>query len=316
MAILNSQIGIGLPIKIRSNHDISLRFPEWNSDKIYKKVGITSRFICDEKEDSLTLAKKAFENLLDQISDLKIDLVIYVSNSSQAKAPGDGHKFLTLFPQLNDAGCIDINLGCSGFTYALGIANSLIDTKSAQNILIVTSDAYSKFIGTEDKGNMTLFGDGSAACLVSNVPHSKISWNIEKFEFGAYGQGYDDLCIKPELSRRSPTFNLSMDGPNIFKFTSSIVVEFINKQQLDLNSYKVIFHQANAFMLNYMKKKLKIKDENFIISFEKYGNTVSSTIPIAISNNIDEITDEPIFLCGFGIGASFSSVILSPNLTH
>jgi 3-oxoacyl-[acyl-carrier-protein] synthase-3 len=312
MAVLNSQIGIGLPSNERSNKDISEKFPEWNSEKIYSKVGISNRFICEQKENSLILAKKAFKNLLIKIPDLKIDLVIYVSNSSQLQAPGDGHKFLTFFSELSNSGCLDVNLGCSGFTYAVGLANSLIETKSAENVLIITSDAYSKFISDDDKGNMTLFGDGSAACLVSLIPYSKISWDINDFKFGAYGSGYEDLYISNNSIDGIKPNKLTMNGQNIFKFTSNVVVKFIKDQQINLNNHKVIFHQANAFMLNYMKKKLKINDENFIISFEKYGNTVSSSIPIAISNSLDEISNKPLFLCGFGIGASFSSIVLSP----
>lgn len=311
MAFLNSNIGISLPSLRRSNNDISKMFPEWDSEKIYKKIGISNRFICSEKENSLLLAKKAYENLLNVIPTVKIDLVIYVSNSSESQAPGDGHRFISLFPNLNNIGCLDINLGCSGYTYALGVANSLIDTLSASNILIITTDAYSKFIKNDDKGNMTLFGDGATACIVSSAPFSTNSWSINNFKFGAYGSGYDDLVIKKESVNRC---KLTMNGQKIFSFTSNIVVDFIKDQNLKLKNYKFIFHQANAFMLNYMKKKLNICDEDFIISFENYGNTVSSSIPIAIHNNLNQIYNSSVFLCGFGIGASYSSIILSPNL--
>lgn len=314
MAFLNSDFGIGLPVTRRTNNDISQNFPEWDADKIYNKIGISNRFICLDDQNSLDLAKKSFENLLEKRPDLSIDLVIYVSNSSKAQAPGDGHKFISFFPILNSCGCLDINLGCSGFTYALGVANSLIDSNCAKNILVITTDAYSKYIGENDKGNMTLFGDGSAASLVSRNPISNFSWKISDFKFGAQGNGYEDLVIHKKFNNKDlSSAELYMNGQKIFKFTSTTVYKFIKNQNIDLNNYKIIFHQANAFMLNYMRKKLDINDENFIISFEKTGNTVSASIPLAMNNNLNEIVNQSIFLCGFGIGASYSSIILNPN---
>ena len=313
MAFLNSDIGIFLPSKKLTNNDISKKFPEWDAEKIYKKVGISSRNICSHDESSLDLAKNAFQDLLNKRSNVKYDLLIYVSNSSQSQAPGDGHKFVSLFSELNNIGCLDINLGCSGFTYALGLASSIIDSKNAENILIITSDAYSKFIGTEDKGNMTLFGDGAAATFVSRFPISEFYWHIKDFKFGSDGLGYNDLVINKKKNDFNKIGELYMNGHEIFKFTSNTVVKFIKSQNIDLNDYKVIFHQANAFMLNYMKKKLNINNENFVISFENYGNTVSSSIPLAMENSLKNIINNSIFLCGFGIGASYSSIILTPK---
>lgn len=287
-------------------------FPEWKSDKIYGKVGISNRFICSENENSLDLAIKSFQNLIKKIPDVNYDMVIYVSNSSQSQAPGDGHKFLSFFSQLKNSGCIDLNLGCSGFTYAIGLANSLIDSNSAKNILIITSDAYSKYINKNDKGNMTLFGDASTATVVSKNPISKLHWKITNFNYGSEGDGYEDLVINKKKNDSGEIGNLFMNGQKIFNFTANTVVKFIQNQNLKLNEYNFIFHQANAFMLNYMRKKLSIREDDFIISFKNYGNTVSSSIPLVINNNKTRILDKPTFLCGFGIGASYSSVIINP----
>ena len=310
MAYLNSDIGVYLPIKKLTNSDISALFPEWSGDKIFDKVGISNRHVCSENENSLDLAVNSFKNLINKTKEVIFDLVIYVSNSSVSQAPGDGHKFISLFTELKNCGCIDLNLGCSGYTYALGLANSIVDTNCANNILIITSDAYSKFINKKDKGNMTLFGDGSTATIISKKPISKINWQITNFKFGAEGLGYDDLTIDKENNDFNRIGNLFMNGQKIFNFTSNTVVKFIKSQNLDLNNYNIIFHQANAFMLNYMRKKLKIENEKFIVSFENYGNTVSSSIPFAINDNLSKIKNKPLFLCGFGIGASYSSIIL------
>jgi len=310
MAFLNSDIGIYLPTNKLSNNDISDSFPEWDAEKIYKKVGIVNRHVCSEGESSLDLAINSFRNLTSIRKNIIYDLVIYVSNSSLSQAPGDGHKFVSNFSELSNSGCIDLNLGCSGYTYALGLASSIIDSNSANNILIVTSDAYTKFINKKDKGNMTLFGDGSSSSIVSKKPISKHHWKISNFKFGSEGAGYEDLIIKKIKNDFDEVGVLYMDGQKIFKFTANTVVKFINSQNLNLSDYNIIFHQANAFMLNYMRQKLKIEKEKFIVSFENFGNTVSSSIPIAINGNLDKISNKSVFLCGFGIGASYSSVIL------
>ena len=307
MAFLNSYIGIGLPSQIRTNKDLEKLFPEWSAEKIFEKIGIEKRVICNQEENSLSLSKLAFKNLYEGFDEeILIDLVIYVSNSSQNQAPGDGHLFMSSFKGLSNAGCIDINLGCSGYTYALGISSSLVDSNMANNVLIITTDAYSKYITEKDKSNMSLFGDAASASIVSKLPITDRYWKLSNFKYGSNGDGYDDLKISSKESDKI----LTMNGPNIFSFTANEVVNFIKDQNINLSNKKIIFHQANAFMLNYMRQKLGILKENFIVSFKNYGNTVSTSIPLAIHDNITELSKEDLFLCGFGIGASYSSINL------
>lgn len=308
-AFLSSKIGKYLPKKSFSNQDISKLFPEWDSNKILKKVGINNRFICDNQESSIDLAVNAYKDLKEKTTTPKFDLVLYVSSSSQNIAPGDGHYFIGKFDELKNVGCIDINLGCSGYTYALGLSKNLVNSSNFNNILLITTDSYSKIIKNKDKSNLTLFGDGASASIVTNdFKYSIDGWILSDFKCGAFSSGYDDLKISKSLNSKNGI--LHMNGPAIFKFTSNIVIDFINKQNLSLNAYKVIFHQANSFMLNYMRKKLNIDSQNFLIDIKDTGNTVSSSIPIVISRNINQLHEHKIFLCGFGIGASYSSIIL------
>ena len=103
---------------------------------------------------------------------------------------------------------------------------------------------------------------------------------------------------------------LHMNGSAVFNFTATTVVDFIKSQSLNLNNYKIIFHQANSFKLNYMRKKLHVSQNNFNNEIYDIGNTVSSSIPFAISRNIEELKTQDLFLCGFGIGLSYSSVLI------
>jgi len=309
MAYLNFPIGVAFPTIVRRNEDISELFPDWNAESIYKKIGIESRFICDSKEDSVGLAVEAFRNLSTNYENLEFDFVVYVSNSTVYQAPGDGHVFLRELKLAGDIGCVDINLGCSGFTYGLGLASALVDSGNCNNVLLVTTDAYSKFISSADKSNMTLFGDGAAASLITKNLLANDGWKIDNFKFGSNGEGLKDLNIKSDAS--GIVKNLYMDGKNIFDFAANEVVEFIRKQNIDFENCICVFHQANSFMLEYMRRKLGIKEEFFLIAMKNRGNTVSASIPYAISDNSGDLLNMNLFLCGFGIGASYSSVCLS-----
>ena len=310
-ALLYPSIGTAVGSDVMTNEKISELFPEWDSEKIFQKIGIKARHVCSKNENSLTLALKACEDLKNKIGDFNIDLLLYVSNSSQKKAPGDGHLFLKSQTKFSNAGCIDINLGCSGYTYALGIAGSLIESGSATKILLITTDQYSKYIKEIDKGNMSLFGDAASASLIySDSENTSLLGNgfeLHDFKFGSYPSGYEDLYIQ-----NSERAELYMNGKEIFNFTANNVIQFIKDQNKDFSNMQVIFHQANSFMLRYMQKKLSIPNENFIMYMSKTGNTVSSSIPLALNNifNCDKYKNN-IFLCGFGIGASYSSIELT-----
>jgi 3-oxoacyl-[acyl-carrier-protein] synthase-3 len=313
MAFLNAPIGVSLPSISRSNNFISTLFPEWTTDSIFNKVGIQNRYVCDDNENSLTLALSAYHNLISKLNLINFDLLLYVSNSSQYQAPGDGHLFLSKLNLTRNVGCVDINLGCSGYTYALGIASALVNSNSANEVLVVTSDAYSKFILDDDKGNLTLFGDGSTASIVSKKPLSNHSWEIDNFKYGSNGIGHNFLNIRSKNYLEPKT--LFMDGPKVFNFTSNEVVNFIKAQKIDIDKNIFIFHQANKFMLDYMKKKLNIPEDRMIVDFSDTGNLVSSSIPYVLQKRLDDLSGKMLFLCGFGIGASYSSVCLKPEIT-
>ncbi len=308
MAYLEFPFGCANPKDHLTNSDIAKLFPEWDSSSILNKVGIESRRICGSNESSLDLAIEAFKNLREGSDNNEFDFLIYISNSSRNQAPGDGHLFLNKVCESRNIGCLDVNLGCSGFTYGLGLAASLINSKSCKRILLITTDAYSKFISKDDKSNLTLFGDGAVASFVSDVVYSNSAWEIKNFMFGSNGNGFHDLNIS--CSAQMENLKLYMDGKSIFNFASNEVVDFVRKQNIDFSRFTAVFHQANSFMLDYMRKKLGIREEKFVIAMRNRGNTVSASIPYAINDSPLALYRKDLFLLGFGIGASYSSVCL------
>ena len=228
------------------------------------------------------------------------------------------------------AGAFDFNLGCSGYVYGLAIAKGLVAGGIASNILLITSEKYTKFIHKDDKSNKAIFGDGATATLISTEGFA----DILDFELGTDGQGADKLMVKngatlyPNRDGEdivdgagnvyNPN-NLYMDGPAIFKFTTVAVPKLVEntllKNNLTLNDIDyTIFHQANNLILETLRKKVGIPAEKYYIDVRDVGNTVSSTIPIAIKESMisNKLTGN-ILLVGFGVGYSWGGCVLKFN---
>ena len=227
------------------------------------------------------------------------------------------------------AGAFDYNLGCSGCIYGLAIAKGLVVAGIAKNILLLTSETYNKYLHFSDKSYRSIFGDGAAACLISTEGMAEIG----EFILGTDGSGADDLIVKTGASKYKHTTGLSviddeghekfddylyMNGGAIFNFTLEAVPAMI-EQILDKNKIdKVqvdyyIFHQANKFMLNTIRKICELPKDKFYVNLEKTGNTVSSTVMIALKECLNKKTIKPgmnVMITGFGVGLSWGGCIL------
>jgi 3-oxoacyl-[acyl-carrier-protein] synthase-3 len=231
------------------------------------------------------------------------------------------------------AGALDFNLGCSGYVYGLGLAKALIETGQATNVLLVTAETYSKFIHPRDKSVRTLFGDAGTATLVRGVAGDAVL--IGPFLYGTDGAGAQNLIVPaggmrqraappgeeatldPDGNLRSQV-NLYMNGPEIFAFTLRVVPkavhELLSRAGKDLDDIDLyVFHQANQYMLEHLRKKLKIPPEKFFVGMRRCGNTVSCTIPIALKQAASEGRIQPghlVMLVGFGVGYSWAATLI------
>nr|WP_280528720.1 ketoacyl-ACP synthase III [Providencia huaxiensis] len=328
-------LGKYLPMKVLSNEQLADEFPTWSVEKIYEKTGIKKRHISEEKETCSSMAIKAAEDLFKKTNlDRKdIDYILLCTQSPDYLLPTTACIVQNKLNIPKTAGALDFNLGCSGYVYGLSLAKGLIESHQAKNILLITSEMYSKYINNKDKSVRTLFGDAATATLVSAVESEHDL--IHSFIFGTDGNGAENLIVPHGGSKepisdssnqefednhgnvRSPK-NLYMNGAEILTFTLLNVPKSINavleKAAISKESInKVIFHQANKFMLDKLKKKIGFSDEQFLVSYEEYGNTVSSTIPLGIINGIDnkEIdSTKNILICGFGVGYSWGGCII------
>lgn len=320
-----------LPEQELNNQVIEKDFPEWSIEKIASKTGINNRYIASEDETSVDMAVKAAEKLFEEhnINRDEIDFVILCTQSPDYFLPTSACLIQEKLGLQTSVGAFDFNLGCSGFVYGLGIAKGFIASNQAKNILFITSETYSKFIHPKDKSNKTIFGDAAAATLISTDGFAEIG----SFEYGTDGRGAENLIVKngglrnykktsevivDEYENYLSDDNLYMNGQEIFLFTLAAVPKLINntleknnltKEEIDL----FILHQANKFMLDSLRKKCKIEEEQFYIHIKDCGNTVSSTIPIALYHAQKEnrfIKKQNVLLAGFGVGYSWAGNVL------
>ena len=322
-----------LPEKVVTNEQLVEEFPEWSVDKIAKKVGINERHIAADDETAGDMAYKAAEKLIQEngIKRDSIDFVLLCTQSPDYFLSSTSCIIQSRLALPTKCGAFDFNLGCSGYEYGLAVAKGLIVSGVAKNVLLLTAETYNKHIHPKDKGNRTIFGDGASASLISSDGFAKIG----EFVLGSDGSGYDRLIHKTGAMRHYQPLNdfhedengtplssdhLYMDGKAIFDFTSDIVPPMIEetlaKHQLTMEDVDLfVFHQANRYMINYLRKLMEIDKDKFYVFMETVGNTVSSTIPIALCEAKKEgKLKGNVLLAGFGVGLSYGATIISCDL--
>ena len=326
-----------LPEKVVTNEDLVTQFPEWSVAKIISKIGISERHIAADDETAGDMAVKAAEKLILEYSIDKstIDYVILVTQSPDYFLPTTACIIQDKLGLPTSIGAIDVNLGCSGFIYGLSLAKGLVLGEMAENVLLLTSETYSKYIHPKDKGNRTIFGDAAAATLISTNGIAE----LKKFCFGTDGRGADNLIVKTGGIRHRNNLNdlvfdasgnpkssdyLYMDGSEILNYTLDyfppLVVETLSKNNMDQKDIDLfVFHQANKFIMELLRKKMKIEDTKFYRYFENVGNTVSCTIPIALKEAMNDFTiygKSNVLLAAPGLGYSWGGAILEFTENH
>ena len=315
-----------LPEKVITNEDLVKEFPEWSVEKVASKVGVNKRHIAEANETAGDLAEKAALKLFQEynIPPTDIDFLMLCTQSSDYFLPSTACILQNRLGIPTSSGAFDYNLGCSGCIYGLALAKGLIMSGAAKNILLLTAETYNKYLHPTDKSNKSIFGDGAAACLISTDGFAEIG----EFVFGTDGSGAENLIVKTGAARIKEKTGfyetddeghtryddyLYMNGGAIFNFTLDTVPTLMNDVLAKNNLTKeaidyYIFHQANKFMLNTIRKVCILPKDKFYINLEETGNTVSSTILISLKDCIDKQLIHPsqnILITGFGVGLSW-----------
>jgi 3-oxoacyl-[acyl-carrier-protein] synthase-3 len=325
-----------LPANKLTNEDLARQFGDWHASQILSKTGIAERGIAAADECASDLGVAAAKRLFAEgvCAPEEIDFLIFCTQSPDYFAPTTACLMQDRLGLKTSCGAVDINQGCSGYIYGLALAKSLVDAGTAQTVLLVTADTYMKFINQRDRSLLTLFGDGAAATLIGSVESE--SELIGPFVLGTDGRGANQIIIKAGGLRCRPTpetaiekedssgnwrsdQNLFMDGGDVFSFAlrtvPSTLQQLLDKAGLTLEEIDFLIpHQANKFVLERLRAKLKFPVEKFWIGMENSGNTVSSTIPIALESAIAQgrvKKGDRAALVGFGIGYSWGATIVT-----
>ena len=325
-----SRIEYFLPKNVLTNEELERSSGRWNADKIEKKIGIRQRHIARADETALDMAYEASVKVLQGFDKNNIDFILLCTQSPDYFLPTSACILQEKLGLRTDVGAFDFNLGCSGYIYGLAAAKGFIQSGVARTVLLVVSETYSRFIHEKDYSNRTIFGDGSAATIIEKDKEEFIF----EFVLGTDGKGWDKLLVpygglrhrydpgaeatEDESGNLRTPNNLYMNGSEIFNFSiervPKLVTQVLQKNQLSMDAIDYfIFHQANRYMTEYLRKKIEIPQEKFFQDMLHTGNTVSASIPIALKETLNQGVvkqGDRILLCGFGVGYSWGAVVI------
>lgn len=321
-----------LPERILTNEELAQEFPEWDVDKVYNKVGVRRRHLAAAGETAGDLAEKAARNLFEEygVVPSEVDFLLLCTQSPDHFLPSTACILQDRLGIPTSAGAFDYNLGCSGCIYGMAMAKGLIAAGLATNVLLLTAETYTKYLHSSDKSNKTIFGDGAAACLISK---EKGLAEIGDFVLGTDGSGAANLMLRSGAARQPEKTGrfamdddghtnyedyLYMNGSAIFNFTLETVPPLMKSllsksglEKEDVDYY--VFHQANKYMLNTIRKVCGLPSDKFYVDLEETGNTVSSTILIGLKECLKAGKIAPgmkVMVCGFGVGLSYGGTLL------
>ncbi|MGI6166965.1 MAG: beta-ketoacyl-ACP synthase III [Eubacteriales bacterium] len=307
--------GRALPKIVISNHRLSAMM-DTSDEWIVARTGIRCRHIASGDEDLTSLAVKAARTALDKAAlDVSgIDMIICATMSGDYVFPSLACCVAEALGALRPA--FDINAACSGFVYALEVANQFISTGRAKNILIVCAEMMSRLCDWTDRSTCVLFGDGAAACVVGEGDAIKYlnltSDGHTRLLYQDAGSGNSPFCPKKE-----PGF-LKMSGQDVFKFAVSKIgqetdraLRTLGLSPDDIDLY--ILHQANKRIIDSARTRLNQPEEKFPVNIDRYGNTSAATIPILL----DELLEAgrikkgtKLLISAFGAGMTTGTCVM------
>lgn len=311
-----------LPANVLDNATVAASLGKWRPEEIHAKIGISERRTAGQEEYTSDLAIAAAGSLLSRRPELraKVDLLLVCTQTPDYALPTTACIVQDRLKLPRSVGAFDINLGCSGFVYALSVARSMIAAGDASLALVCCADTYCKWIGDGDPATRPIFGDGAAAILVGRLKPGRTG--ISRFIFGTDGEGWDKLIVRgsgAHASLNAPPAtdadrHLHMNGPEIFRFTTvavkAAIHDLLEKIQLPKEAIDwFVLHQASGFILKHLIQTCKLDPERTPIMIEKSGNTVSASIPLVLKTLLDEgrlAGGAQLVLVGFGVGYSWA----------
>lgn len=322
-----------LPARTETSEELAQRYPDWSLDKLAERTGVRARRIASEDECASDLAVAAARRLFDEhgFEPADFDFVLLCTQTPDYLLPTTACLVQEQLGLPRSVGALDINLGCSGYVYALGMAKGMIETGQASRVLLITADTYSKLVHPGDKSVRALFGDGAAATAVGGGETAAIG----PFLYGTDGRGAQDLIVPmsgmrepfgdekpPEITDRfgntRSARHVYMNGKAIVDFSLREVPPAVHglceRAGITLDDVDaVVPHQASARVLDGLRRKLDLSEDRFLVYMQEIGNTVSCSIPIALARAEADGRLNPgdrLLLVGFGVGLSWGATLV------
>ena len=297
---------------------------------IRDKIGLSTRYVLGEGESGVSLSAQACRSLFEKVPDLAeaVDLLVVVTQNPDRRIPQNSSILAAELGLAKSVASFDISLGCSGYVYALKVAEGFLMATGGTNAIIVTCDPYSRIIEPSDKDTNCIFGDAAAATafrlgdgrgaiIATDFGTDGDEGDAIRVPGGGASQPLLGIGAKEPVVIETNVHRLHMHGRAVFNFVNSVVPESITRclgaadirlDQIDLFA----LHQGSRYMLQAMARRIGIPEDRLLINIDRYGNTVSSSIPMLLSDaDADGALDgKLVMISGFGVGLSWGTAIL------
>jgi 3-oxoacyl-[acyl-carrier-protein] synthase-3 len=315
-------LGTAVPERVMTNHELA-QMVDTSDEWIVTRTGIRERRVAGPDEALSDLCLPAARDALTTagLTGADVDLIIVATVTPDMAFPATA-ALLADALEANEAAAYDLSAGCTGFVYAIAQAHGMLVGGLCRRVLVVGADTLSKIVDWSDRSTCVLFGDGAGAVVMERVDRG----GFLGFELGADGSGGKDLYIPAGGSRRPASLETvergehfaKMNGREVFKFATRVLVSSaeallaeVGLTVADVDVY--IPHQANVRIIRHAAQKLGVPDEKVVVNVDRFGNTSSGSIPLALGDAVrDGIVRKGsiVLMTGMGAGLTWGSGVM------